>query len=99
MWYSCGIPAECSDCGVQGIQLSGYPATLVSQCAEYVHVFLSRRGLQQEIKRMYSGRVYQMLKRRNPLECAAIILRSRATGKKVPAQFEAGCRFPQRHDH
>ena len=35
-----------------------------------------------------------MWKWRSPLECAAIILTSRATGKKVPAQYEAGCRSP-----
>jgi hypothetical protein len=40
---------------------------------------------------MRSGRVYQMWKWRSPLECAAIILTSRATGKKVPGSFEAGC--------
>jgi hypothetical protein len=34
----------------------------------------------------------------SPLECAAIILRSRATGKKVPGSFEAGCRSPQRNN-
>src|SRR5207237_284227 len=40
-----------------------------------------------------------MRKGRSPLECAVIILTSRARRKKVPAQFEAGCRFPQRHSH
>jgi hypothetical protein len=34
-----------------------------------------------------------------PSEYEWIILTSRATGKKVPAQFEAGCRSPQRNNH
>ena len=48
---------------------------------------------------MRSGRACTRCGSGGPSECDAIILTSHATGKKVPTQFEAGCRFPQRHNH
>ena len=48
---------------------------------------------------MRSGRACTRCGSGGPSECDAIILTNRAMGKKVPTQFEAGCRFPQRHNH
>ena len=43
---------------------------------------------------MRSGRACTRCGNGGPSECDAIILTSSATRKKVPAQFEAGCRSP-----